>query len=129
MDEKIVKNRIYTQEGTGKFRPGNPGKPKGAISHEQRIRTEILGCWNSKSRKILKWKLKNPETFMEAVRVLLALMVKSETKNEFNFGDRHNTNITNILNSGTKEEQDKLLNSSLERINRLRELVARESHA
>ena len=60
-------NDVY-KDASGKFKPGNPGKPEGAIAHRNRFLMSVLNCWGDQQENHLKTLMSMPSRlFLEAM--------------------------------------------------------------
>lgn len=82
---KIKKKKIREKwrKEDGKFGPGNPGKPQGAIHAKTKFINSMLGCFDEDVQKAFKLLLLNKRTSLEALdRVIRVANIGPETDPE-----------------------------------------------
>ena len=78
----------YTDENTGKFVKGNPGKPKGAVSEKTKIWNEI-GDWfksdglEAYQSELKKMKDSEPKEFLKRYEAMLEYFAPKLQRTEF----------------------------------------------
>lgn len=68
MKAKKQKENPYWDATTKRFKAGNPGKPKGAVSHRTRFLMTVLDCWGETQNQILRKMMSKPNAqFLRAL--------------------------------------------------------------
>lgn len=78
----------YTNPKTGKFKKGNPGKPKGAISEKTAVWNEISEWFKGEGieayqGKLMEMKDENPNEFLKRFEAMLEYFQPKLSRTEF----------------------------------------------
>ena len=79
----------YTDPNTGKFKEGNPGKPKGAISEKTAVWNEISEWFKGEGieayqEELMKMRAEKPDEFLKRFEAMLEYFQPKLSRTEFN---------------------------------------------
>ncbi|GEM_PF-5015783 len=77
-----TKENPYWDSETKRFKPGNPGKPKGAVSYRTRFLMTMLDCWGERQNQILRKMMTKPDAqFLRALdRIIRVYGISSKAQ-------------------------------------------------